>query len=66
MENLVVFAAHGLGVQAELATAATTVYLCARIAHYLLYSAGVPVVRPLSFLTGFACKVVIAAEILLA
>lgn len=69
VENLVVFAAlvmvaHGAGVHTETTALATTSYVWIRIAHYLLYTAGIPVARTASFLAGVTCQLMLAVEVL--
>ncbi len=69
VENLVVFAAvilaaHAAGVSTDTTVLAAKIYLGARIAHYLVFTAGIPVVRTLAFLVGFGCQVAIAAALL--
>jgi uncharacterized MAPEG superfamily protein len=68
VENLVVFAplvltAHALGVSNEWTVGACAVYFWARLAHYLIYTAGIPVLRTLSFAAGFAAQVVLVLAI---
>jgi uncharacterized MAPEG superfamily protein len=62
VENLAVFAplallAIALGVgHTPLAAGAAATYFFARVAHFALYTAGVPVVRTLAFLIGFGAE----------
>ena len=68
IENLVVFASLVLAVQlADAGNAATAlacaVYFFARAVHYVVYTAGVPVARTLSFLAGFACQLTLAIQL---
>lgn len=65
VENLVVFASLVLALRlanrgTALTAAAAMVYFFARLAHFVVYTAGVPAIRTLAFLAGFACQVVIA------
>lgn len=54
---LAVLAIHaGLGATA-LATGASATYFFARVAHYALYTWGVPVLRTLAFLAGFGAQI---------
>jgi len=70
VENLVVFAA--LVVAAALAgrgdtplvAAAARVYFLARLAHFAVYVAGVPLIRTLAFATGFFAQAAIAFAVL--
>jgi uncharacterized MAPEG superfamily protein len=69
VENLAVFAALVLTAQAagannEVTATACMVYFWARVAHFLVYAAGVPWVRTLSFFVGFLCQIAIAWQIL--
>lgn len=64
VENLVVFAALAIAVHlAGLGTATTAtaaaVYFWARLAHVLVYAAGIPVLRTLAFLAGFGAQAVL-------
>jgi len=68
VENLAVFAplvviTALIGVSTSATILASQVYLGARLIHYVVYAAGVPVVRTLAFLAGCAATVVIAAAI---
>ncbi|GAC1046282.1 MAPEG family protein [Rhizobium sp. No.120] len=68
-ENLVVFAplvliASMLGITTPATVVAAKVYLIARLAHYVIYAAGIPVLRTLSFVAGFAAALIFAAAIL--
>jgi uncharacterized MAPEG superfamily protein len=37
------------------------IYVVARLVHYLIYTAGIPVIRTIAFLAGAVATVVIAA-----
>lgn len=69
VENLALFAPLVLlailvkPADAMVATAAH-VYLIARLVHYAVYVAGIPVVRTLAFVTGWGATVAIALAIL--
>jgi uncharacterized MAPEG superfamily protein len=68
VENLVVFGilvltAHAVGVATQATAIACAVYFWARLAHFILYALGVPVLRTLAFSAGFAAQVVIALAI---
>lgn len=69
VENLVLFGVlvlaveHAGGGDGTTALAAWT-YLGARIGHWALYLAGVPVLRTLSFLVGWVCQLVLATYVL--
>lgn len=69
VENLAVFAPLVLilalkGVSTPATILACQTYLGARLIHYLVYAAGIPVVRTLAFAVGFAATIVIAAAAL--
>lgn len=69
VENLVVFAAlvlvaHAIGVSNTATTMACQVYLWARIVHVVSYTARIPWIRTLAFVTGFGCQVTMAWQIL--
>jgi len=69
VENLVIFAPLVILVQitnsgTALTASVTMAYFFARLVHFVTYSAGVPVVRTLAFLAGFACQVVLALTLL--
>jgi uncharacterized MAPEG superfamily protein len=68
-ENLAVFAPLVVILALTGASTATTIlasktYLAARLVHYIVYAAGIPVVRTLAFAAGFAATLVIAAAVL--
>jgi len=69
-ENLVVFAplallaiVSGQG-NAPLVVGAAQAYFYARAVHYLVYAAGIPVLRTLAFTAGFCAQVAIALVLL--
>jgi uncharacterized MAPEG superfamily protein len=67
--NLTTFAAVVLvaavaGVSTPCTVAAAQVYVVARLAHYLIYTIGIPVLRTLAFLTGVAATLAIALTVL--
>ena len=68
-ENLAAFAplvliAALLGVSTPATVLAAKVYLGARLVHYVVYAAGIPVVRTLAFLVGVAATMVFVTAIL--
>jgi uncharacterized MAPEG superfamily protein len=70
IENIAVFGPLVLvAAIAEVSTKATVlsaqVYVAARLAHYVVYTAGIPVVRTIAFLVGAIATVFIAAVLLL-
>jgi uncharacterized MAPEG superfamily protein len=69
IENLVVFAPLVLvcaiiGVSSGATVLSAQIYVAARLAHYVIYAAGIPVVRTIAFLAG-ACATFAIAEVLL-
>jgi len=69
VENLAVFAALVLVVQAigannGVTAAACAVYFWARVVHYIVYTFGIPWVRTLAFAVGFVCQVILAIQAL--
>jgi hypothetical protein len=69
IENLAVFAPLVLvAAIIEVSTKATVlsaqIYVAARLAHYVIYTAGIPVVRTLAFLIGACATLVIAIALL--
>ena len=60
VENLVMFAAlvlmlNALGVSNATTVMACNIYFWSRLAHYLIYSAGIPWLRTLSFFVSWIC-----------
>ncbi|MCG2631164.1 MAPEG family protein [Bradyrhizobium sp. WYCCWR 13023] len=69
IENLAIFApivliAHVLGISSAATKAAVVVYFFARLAHYLVYAAGIPAARTLTFTAGWLAQIAIIASIL--
>jgi uncharacterized MAPEG superfamily protein len=69
IENLAIFApvvltAHALGISNPATRAAVVVYFFARLAHFVVYSAGIPVARTLAFTAGWLAQIAIIASIL--
>ncbi|HEB60112.1 MAG TPA: MAPEG family protein [Gammaproteobacteria bacterium] len=69
VENLVVFAALVLslqlaGLNSEQTATACIVYFYARLAHFLLFSFAVPVLRIVAFLVGFYAQMVLMVALL--
>jgi len=70
VENLVLFGVFVVAVELSGGGDATTAmaawtYLGTRVAHWVLYAAGIPVLRTLSFLAGWVCQLILAAYVLL-
>ena len=71
VENLVIFApavlvANAMNISTPATRAAVIVYFFARLAHFIVYSAGIPVARTLAFAVGWAAQIVILLAILTA
>jgi uncharacterized MAPEG superfamily protein len=69
VENLAIFApivltAHVLGISSAATKAAVVVYFFARLAHYVVYAAGIPAARTLAFTAGWLAQIAIIASIL--
>jgi uncharacterized MAPEG superfamily protein len=68
VENLIIFAALVLILDAEGRSTAATVTACAvyfwaRLAHVIVYALGIPVVRTLAFAAGFVAQVTLVLAI---
>jgi uncharacterized MAPEG superfamily protein len=69
VENLAIFApivltAHALGISNSTTKAAVVVYFFARLLHFVVYSAGIPAARTLTFTAGWLAQIAIIASIL--
>ena len=69
VENLVVFAAavlalNAVGVSNDTTILACTVYFWARLVHYVVYTAGIPWLRTLSYAVGWVCNVLLILQLL--
>lgn len=69
VENLVVFAAlvlilNAIGLSNDTTVMACKVYFGARVVHYLVYTAGVPWLRTLSFAVSWLCIVALLVQLL--
>ena len=69
VENLVLFApaliaAHVHSPQAPMLATAAQVYFYARLVHYVVYAAGVPVVRTLAYFVGIGATLAALATLL--
>ena len=69
VENLAIFApivltAHVLNISNGATKLAVVVYFFARLLHYLVYSAGIPAARTLTFTAGWLAQIAIIASIL--
>lgn len=68
IENLVVFAplailVHLLGAGNALTATAASVFFLSRLAHALIYTLGIPLLRTIAFVVGFGAQAVMAARI---
>lgn len=69
VENLVIMAsavlvANALSVSTPATQTAVMVYFFARLVHYIVYTAGIPVARTLAFATGWLCQMTVVLAIL--
>ena len=69
VENLVAFApaliaAHLHNPQAPILAMAAPVYFSARLVHYLVYAAGVPVIRTVAYFVGLGATLAILSTLL--
>ena len=69
VENLVVFApavlmVHVLQREDSLTAIAGALYFASRVVHFIVYTAGIPVIRTLVFFGGWAATVILLARLL--
>lgn len=69
VENLVIFAAavlalNAVGISNDTTVMACTVYFWARLVHYIVYTAGVPWLRTLSYTVAWVCNVLLILQLL--
>lgn len=69
VENLAIFVpavlvAHALNISTPATRAAVVAYFFARLIHFVVYTAGVPLLRTLSFTVGWIAQIVLLASIL--
>lgn len=69
IENLVVFAplaimVHLLGASTALTVAAASAFFLSRVAHALIYTFGIPLLRTMAFAVGFWAQAVMALRVL--
>ena len=69
LESLVIFAAlilvaHAAGVSNGITQGAAMIFFFARLAHYIVYTIGIPFARTLTFATGAFCYIAIALTLL--
>lgn len=65
VENLVIFAAlvltaHALTISSPMTILAAALYFWSRLAHLVVYTLGIPVLRTLTFAGGFAAQAMLA------
>jgi len=68
VENLVIFAplvlaAQDLGVSTPATAFAGALYFWSRLAHYVVYTLGIPALRTLAFLGGFVAQAILVLAI---
>jgi uncharacterized MAPEG superfamily protein len=68
VENLVIFAplvltARALGIATGVTAFACALYFWSRLAHVVIYTLGIPVLRTLSFAAGFVAEVLLVVAI---
>jgi uncharacterized MAPEG superfamily protein len=69
VENLVIFAplvliAHTLNIHSPMLVMAAAVYFLARLAHLVIYTLGLPVLRTLAFAVGWCAQMVFLLALL--
>ncbi len=69
VENLVIFAPlvlalHATGLSTPATANACMVYFFARLAHYVIYTLGLPLLRTVAFFIGFVAQMVLALTLL--
>ena len=69
VENLVVFAALAIAVEVSGSSSALTetavmLYFFARLAHFIVYSLGIPGLRTIAFIIGFVCQLLLGLSVL--
>ena len=69
VENLIIFAplvlaAHYLGISNEMTAIACDLYLVSRAIHFVVFTFAVPLLRVVSFLSGFSAQTILAVTLL--
>lgn len=69
VENLILFAALVFAIQlggmnSEITATACKIYFFARLTHYLAFSLAIPLLRVVTFLTGFGVQIILALQLL--
>jgi len=67
VENLVVFATlvlvlNAVGISNEATVLACEIYFWARLVHYIVYAAGIPWLRTLSFAVSWVCSIALLVQ----
>lgn len=70
VENLVVFAAlilaaNALQISNDMTIAASILFFWARVVHFVVYVAKIPLARTLAFVAGFVAQVMVALQIVM-
>jgi len=68
VENLVVFAAlvltlNAAGISNDTTVLACNVYFWARLAHFLVYGLGIPWLRTITYFVGWACTIALIVQL---
>lgn len=68
VENLAAFAPLAIlvaatGAGSALTTGAAAVFVAARLGHFVVYTLGIPILRVLLFLVGWACQMILALRV---
>ena len=69
IENLTVFAplaigVHILGLSTPMTATAAITFVFARVAHAVIYTFGIPLLRTIAFFIGFICQMALGARLL--
>lgn len=69
VENLVVFAPlaigiHVMGLSSPTTATASFAFFVMRVAHAVIYTFGIPLLRTIAFFIGFICQMMLAARLL--
>lgn len=69
IENLAIFGlliliAHAVGLTDGMITSAAMLYFVARLVHFVVYTAGIPVLRTLAFVAGWVAQIMVILAIL--
>lgn len=69
IENLAVFAplaigVHVMGLSNPVTEWASSAFFITRVAHAIIYTFGIPLLRTLAFVAGFNCQMILAARLI--